>query len=137
MPPAKYLKTATKVALLATLLCVSSTQQAHASYYTLAATNSVTAYANGWIYLNFVNAVNQANARVSSPSRAGYAFGSVYNSAGKQTNLENPHTTSTTWVYTVRSGYYGTLSITDWTVGKACVDVPFWADTCAASYGQI
>lgn len=135
-PKSRMWSSIAKVGIATTMLCFAGIQPAHASYYTLSATNSVTAYANGWIYLSFVNAVNEANTRVSSPSRAGYAYGSVYNGT-KTASVQNPSTTSTSWVYTSRSAYYGTRSVTDWTNGRVCVVVPYWFPTCTNAYGQI
>jgi len=108
---------------------------AEAMYYTQAATNGVTAYANGWVYLNVTAAINEANVRVSSSSRAGYSLGDVYR-AGYSVTIENPHTSSTSWVYSSKGANFGAQNGTEYGRGRACVDVPWALDTCSAGSAQ-
>ena len=135
MNPRRSITRTVRIASLACAMAVAGASPAHAMYYTQSATNGVTAYANGWVYLSFTNAVNEANVRVSNSSRAGYSLGDVYR-AGRSVTMENPHTASTSWVYTSRSAYFGAQNGTEYGRGRACVDVPWSFDTCSAGSAQ-
>lgn len=124
-----------RIASLACAMAVAGASPAHAMYYTQSATNGVTAYANGWVYLNFTTAINEANVRSSNASRSVYSLGDVYR-AGRSATMENPHTSSVSWVYTSKSANFGTTNGTEYGRGRACVDIPWGLDTCSAGSAQ-
>ena len=125
--PWLMVKCALAVACLAVVLPCPSAQAVGYSESFSAPSQGV--HARGSVYLSFTWAVNEAYVRVTnSDGRAGSALGYVF-AHGKGVQVENPHTTSLTTIYSRKSAYYGTGGAT--AVGKACIDVPWWFDSCS------